>query len=316
MTAQAILFNIQRFSTEDGPGIRTSLFFKGCPLDCPWCHNPEGMEPGARVVWQRVHCLDCGDCQEACPEEALLRHGDQPVIDRDTCVVCGTCVDECAAGALEVVGQSWTPEALLGEVLRDRTFYDKSGGGLTLTGGEPLTQHDFLTAFLPGVREAGVHVALDTSGVGSEAAWNAVLPLVDLVLFDLKVANPGAHRSLVGVHQEKVIEGLERVAESGLPVWVRTPVVPGATDGRDNVTELARLALEKVPGLQRYDLLAFSNLCGSKYEMLDRDFALADRALMRAEDMEELAAAARAVGVPDVHWSGPTRLDMEVDTSE
>lgn len=304
----AILFNIQRFSTEDGPGIRTSLFFQGCPLLCPWCHNPEGMEGTPRVVWQAVHCLRCGECEEACPQGALVRTDEVPTFDREKCAVCGTCVDTCASGSLDLVGRSYSETDLLVEVLKDRTFFEKSGGGITLTGGEPLLQHRFLERFLPLLRQEGVHVALDTGGVASKAAWDSVLPQIDLVLFDLKVSDPEAHRRWVGADLEKMLSGLNRVAGSGLPVWIRTPVIPGATDSLENIRGVAALARDLLPQLARFDLLAFSNLCTSKYEMMGRDFPLSERPLMTARDMDTLSDVVRDVGIENVHWSGPTRI--------
>ena len=307
MAVTGTLFNIQRFSTEDGPGIRTTLFFKGCPLVCPWCHNPEGMDSAPRILWQSVHCIGCGGCVEVCPSGAAgceSRGGQQGV---DGCTLCGDCVEECPANARELVGKAWTVDALLDEVLRDQAFYESSGGGVTVSGGEPLLQPAFLREFLPRCRDAGLHVALDTSGCTGPTILREFLGMVDLVLFDLKVIEDQAHRELVGVPWQTVRRSLDALVASGLPVWARTPVIPGMTDGDDNIRAIATLLAKHVPTLARYDLLAFSNLCTSKYDMLGRDFALANQPLLAGERMEALVSVAREAGVDCVQWSGLTR---------
>ena len=301
------LFQIQRFSTEDGPGIRTTLFFKGCPLVCPWCHNPEGMDGAPRIVWQPVHCIGCGGCAAVCPAGAAAAESRGGVEGMDGCTLCGACVEECPAAARELVGTTWDVEALLAEVGKDRAFYESSGGGVTVSGGEPLLQHRFLRNFLPRCREEGLHLALDTSGCAGPEILAPVLEMVDLVLFDVKLADPAAHRRLVGVPWRTVERSLALVAASGLPVWARTPVIPGRTDGEDNIRKISGLLAKRVPSLARYDLLAFSNLCTAKYEMVGRTFALAGEPLLTGERMEALAAIARDAGLGDkVRWSGPT----------
>lgn len=301
----ATLFNIQRFSTEDGPGIRTTLFFQGCPLACPWCHNPEGMDAAPRIAWQAVHCVGCGDCEAACPRGGLRREDGRTVIDRAACDACGTCVDACPAGALERVGTAWEAPALVAEVLKDRPFFASSGGGVTLSGGEPLVQHRFLRTFLPRLRAEGVHVALDTSGYASETVLRPVLEEVDLVLLDLKLHDPEAHLRLAGVPLAVVLASVDRIAATGLPVWVRTPVIPGMTDGDDNVRGIAALLRERLPRVERWDLLAFSNLCGSKYAMLGLRFPLDGVPLLPRARLEALVELARGAGIGCARWSGP-----------
>jgi pyruvate formate lyase activating enzyme len=309
VTETATLFNIQRFSTEDGPGIRTTLFFKGCPLACPWCQNPEGMDAGPQTVWQAVHCLACGDCERACPDGALCRRDGRTEIDRTLCLHCGTCAEACPSAALEVVGKSYGVEALLALAQRDRPFFEKSGGGITLSGGEPLLQHPFLREFLPRCREARLQVALDTSGCARPEVVTPLLDWIDLVLFDLKLMDPEDHQRLVGVPLPVVLRCLEAVVASGRPLWIRTPLIPGMTDHPENIRAVAAYLAGNVPTLARWDLLAYSNLCAGKYGMLGRPFALAGVPLLERAAVERLAAVAAQAGISGVRWSGPTRAE-------
>ncbi|HUU02428.1 MAG TPA: glycyl-radical enzyme activating protein [Myxococcota bacterium] len=301
------LFNIQRFSTEDGPGIRTTLFFKGCPLSCPWCHNPEGMRPQPELAWTAATCIGCGDCRAACPNSAIDLTDGQVHINRTVCETCYECVAACPTNSLQRIGNDYSPEELLAEVLRDRAFYESSGGGVTLSGGEPLMHLTFANQFLRLCRAEKLHVALDTCGVTRLEWFGPLLNWVDLVLFDLKVMDPTRHRELVGGPVDLVLANLERVAKKGIPVWVRTPVIPGHTDDEDNIIAIARHVRDHVPTLDRFELLAFSNMCASKYDMLDREFALGGVPLLETDDMERLAEIVRREGIESVRWSGPTR---------
>jgi len=305
---EATLFNIQRFSTEDGPGIRTTVFFKACPMRCPWCHNPESIRPEPEVVWHAGRCLGDRGCVDVCPEGALRAEPSGIAIDRSRCRGCGTCVDFCPSAALEIHGHRMGVDDLVETLLKDAAFYAKSGGGVTLSGGEPLLQPKAATAVLRALRERGVHTALDTCGVATENTLKAALQWTDLVLIDIKTVDPERHRAFTGVAFDRVRDAARTMDESGVEVWVRTPIIPGYTADEESVRRVARFVAETFRHCTRHDLLAFSNLCTAKYAQLDRPFALADTPLLDANDMERLCRVARDAGSPHARWSGPTRV--------
>jgi pyruvate formate lyase activating enzyme len=306
-TVTGVTFNVQRFSTEDGPGIRTTVFMKGCPLRCRWCHNPEGLSPQPQLVWYNVRCLGARACLAACPTGALELTPAGMRIDRERCSPCDLCVGACPSAALEVIGRQWTPEELLALVARDTAFYETSGGGVTVSGGEPAMQSGFLEAFLALCHEGGIATALDTCGYADWSVYERLLPHVDLVLFDLKIADRERHREATGVYPDRIFENAAAIAARGVPMWVRTPVIPGYTDDEENVAALAAFIAEHLPAVQRWDLLAYTNLGRPKYQRLDLPYALEDTDLPSRERMERLAAVALDSGARNVTWSGATR---------
>jgi pyruvate formate lyase activating enzyme len=306
MGLTGVAFNIQRFSTEDGPGIRTTVFLKGCPLRCAWCHNPEGISPRPELMWYDVRCIGARDCLRVCPVDALELTARGMRIDRQRCDACGVCAEACPAAALEVIGRRWTPEALLAEVQKDTVFYDTSGGGVTLSGGEPMMQTDFVLAFLRLCRETELHVALDTCGAVAWARYERVLPLVDLVLYDLKIYDAECHQAGTGADNCTILDNARRIARTGKPMWIRTPLIPGYTAEADNIVALAEFIAAELPTVQRWDLLAYTNLGQPKYHRLDRSYALEGVSLLSEEEMEALHAVA-VQRVPSAVWSGATR---------
>ncbi|MGC8874821.1 MAG: glycyl-radical enzyme activating protein [Chloroflexia bacterium] len=302
-----LTFNVQRFSTEDGPGIRTTVFLKGCPLRCAWCHNPEGIHPEPELVWYETRCIGARDCLRVCPEGALTLTREGMQIDRERCTACGRCTEVCPAAALEVIGKAWEPAELLAELLRDQAFYDTSGGGVTFSGGEPALQAGFLREILPLCKQAGLNVALDTSGILPWETYEKLLPYVDLVLYDLKLWDPVRHEQATGVRNERILKNAQRLARSGVRLWIRTPVIPGYTADPENILQIARFIRNKLPGVERWDLLAYMNLGKPKYGRLARPYALQETPLLTREEIEQLWQAA-AVIVPVARWSGPTRV--------
>ena len=306
MAVTGMVFNIQRFSTEDGPGIRTTVFMKGCSLRCRWCHNPEGLSPHPQLVWYDVRCIGARRCLAACPANALELTPDGMRIDRDRCSPCDLCAEACPTGALEVIGRRWTPADLLAQVAKDKPFFETSGGGVTVSGGEPVMQPDFLEVFFSLCHEAGIAIALDTCGHADWSVYERLLPHVDLVLYDLKVWDRERHREATGVYPDRIFANAIALGERGLPMWARTPIVPDYTDGEENIRALTAFIGERLPTVQRWDLLAYSNLGRPKYHRLDLPYPLEETELEARHKMERLSAIAANSGAPVVAWSGAT----------
>jgi pyruvate formate lyase activating enzyme len=227
-------------------------------------------------------------------------------IDRARCDACGACVDACPAGALEVIGRTWTLEALFAEVEKDAVFYQTSGGGVTLSGGEPMMQAGFVAELCRLCHQAGLPVALDTCGVAAWPRYQALLPWLDLVLYDLKIWDAAQHRQATGTHNDGILDNARRIAAADIPLWIRTPVIPGYTDSPENIAALAAFIAAELPTVRRWDLLAYTNLGEPKYRRLDRPYALAGSPLLPREAMEALHAIALE-RVPTAVWSGATR---------
>ncbi len=316
----ALVFEIQRFSTEDGPGIRTTVFFKGCPLKCAWCHNPESISRHPEIHWLAVRCVGCRGCVAICPENALAFSGESLRIDRERCTRCGICVEECPSTALEQIGRYWNLPDLVDEVVKDKTYYETSGGGVTVSGGEPTAQAAFTAEFLKRLREQNIHTAIDTCGLCPRRLLDQLLPHADLVMFDIKIFDPAAHQHFTGADNQAVLENFDYLAKSiGRPdrpceLWVRTPIIPGATDQPENIAAIGRHIAAAARGkVTRWELCAFNNLCRDKYDRLGRAWDFAENSCLTAETMAGLADIARASGVDPaiVHWSGSTQAGRD-----
>lgn len=262
------IFNVQRGSFHDGPGIRTTVFLKGCPLRCPWCHNPEGISPAPEVLVSESRCLACRSCSTACPRpEGPLPAGG--TLGRDGCLACRACVAACPSAAREVAGRRATVAEVLAEVLRDRPVYEESGGGVTFSGGEPLAQPEFLLAALEACRREGLHATVDTCGFAPRETALAVAARADLLLWDVKTLDPQRHLALTGVPLAPILSNLAAVSGTGVPIWLRIPVIPGVNDDEASVAGAATLAA-RTPSVRRVSLLPYHRTAIGKRDRLGR----------------------------------------------
>ena len=297
------VLDIQRMSTEDGPGLRTTVFLKGCPLACTWCHNPESIDPRSHVEWKGVLCIGCGICGTACPQNGIT-YDENGVHTADFCNACGTCTRECPTQALELKGVNYTIDDLYDVVIRDRAFWGRDGG-VTVSGGEATLQWQDVLALFQKLKEAGVHTALDTCGFNKREVFEALLPYTDIFLYDLKLFDDDEHIKYTGQSNKVIFENFEWLAETDARIWVRTPIIPGATDTDENIKGLAGIVRDRV---EKWELCAFNNLCQDKYDRLGKEWDFKGTGLMHKERMEELTRIAHENGSSVAVWSGATAL--------
>ena len=283
-----IVFNVQRFSVHDGPGIRTTLFLKGCPLCCRWCDNPESQESRPQIVFWRERCIQCNACIAACTRSAIeMDESGVKRVRSETCDLCGDCLKECYAGALEQIGERMSVERAVALLEEDRAFYEQSGGGVTLSGGEPTNQGEFARGVLAGCQERGIATAIETCGHTTWSVWEILLPHLDLILFDLKHVDPVRHREYTAVSNELILDNLRRLAKAGKRVILRRPVIPGFNDDRASIEALGRLVAE-LGTVREVHLLPYHRFGKSKYERLGRAYPMGDVPSMNEKAAGEL----------------------------
>lgn len=263
---KGLIFNIQRFSIHDGPGIRTTVFFKGCPLRCQWCSNPESQDLTPALMVRDIQCRGCGACADVCPERAIRMNGDQGrKIEWGRCTRCLRCVDVCLYKSLNICGKYMDAEEIIDEVMKDKDFYRNSGGGVTISGGEPLSQSEFARHLLKACKEKGLHTALDTTAHAPWEKMEKVLPFVDLVLSDVKHLDSREHERTTGVGNELILENLKKVSEMK-PVWLRVPLISGFNDSEAYMRQLIRLGREI--NVEKISLLPYHEGGRSKSEQM------------------------------------------------
>jgi pyruvate formate lyase activating enzyme len=267
------IFDIRKYSINDGPGIRTAVFFKGCPLECHWCHNPEGRNHQQELILHPERCIFCEECVKQCPNEAIMLEADSIQIDRDKCKVRGECVKACYADALQLVSHEMTVRQVLTEIESDAVFYEQSGGGVTFTGGEPLAQPNFLKELLSACRSQGWHTAVDTSGFSSWRIIDEIRPLVSLFLFDLKLFDANRHRKWTGVSNKLILSNLKRLSEMGNKMLIRIPLIPGINDDAENLQQTSGFltSLVNVPSVE---LLSYHDSAVTKYAGLGINYKM------------------------------------------
>jgi pyruvate formate lyase activating enzyme len=295
---QGTIFSIERYAVHDGAGIRTMVYLKGCPLRCLWCANPEGQEARSQLLFFAERCIACGRCLATCPSGAARRDGDGRIAhDPALCQGCGGCLESCYADARRLFGRSMTVAEVMLEVLRDRAFYRQSGGGVTVSGGEPTGQAEFVGELLRECRRRGLHTAMETCGHCSWPELAGIAEHLDLALYDVKHMDSDAHRGLTGVPNDLILANLRRLAALGtVEIQVRVPVIPGYNDGRQNIAALAEF-IAGLPGVAGVEMLAYHPYGTGKYARCGREAMLKHLEPPAPERLEELAGIVRARGV-------------------
>ena len=298
-----VVFSIQRFSIHDGPGIRTTVFFKGCTLHCFWCHNPEGIRPKPDIQFFPERCIACNECVRACTHGATTLVNGIRVYDRSKCIVCGKCVETCYSGARILTGKQMTVDDVMSEVMQDRAFYETSGGGITLSGGEPIMQPDFARAVLERSKAEGISTAIETAGNVPWEFEERVLPFTDLIMMDIKHMDSAKHRWATGVAHERVLSTARHFAMTDKPIIFRIPVIPTVNDTVEEVGAIGSYIRDLIELRNQnggdgdhtisLELLPFHKLAGDKYRSLDMDYRAKDLKIPTKAHMAELAEAAK-----------------------
>lgn len=290
------IFDIKRYAIHDGPGIRTTVFLKGCPLQCWWCHNPEGLADSPQRLYNADRCIGCEACIDACPQDALSRSNDGIRVNPQKCEQCFKCAAVCPSGAVQKIGRSVSVAELMQTIVSDRLFYDESGGGVTISGGEPLSQAEFLLELLTACGRTGIHRAVDTCGYADPDQILAVARQTDLFLFDLKLMDTRKHRKYTGMPNETILANLELLAARNANVVVRIPVIPGVNADDDNMRQTARFLTAR-PGIRKVHLLSYHSTARKKYRQLGLDFIPADIAGPTSAETRRLASLLESYGL-------------------
>jgi len=283
-----LVFNVQKYSLHDGPGIRTTVFLKGCPLECAWCHNPEGISPECELAVMGSRCIACGECRRACPQAQGVTGGEALPARIEHCERCGACVEACPTGGRQLIGQKLLVSQLVETIEQDRVFYEDSGGGVTFSGGEPLDQFEFLREALQACRDRHVHTVVDTCGFAREAELLAVAPLTGLFLYDLKMMDDAKHRQYTGVSNVRILSNLQALGAAHEQIWIRVPVIPGINDGERELEGLARF-VAGIPSVRQVNLLPYHRNGQTKARRLGRTSSLAGVEPPSAESMSRAA---------------------------
>lgn len=303
------ILNIQRMSTEDGPGLRTSVFFKGCPLSCKWCHNPESIPYKLDKEWIKTSCIFCLECVDICPNKAIAYKDNEIVFDRDKCDLCGKCIDNCPTNALKFIGEDISPVNLYKELVKDKAYFS-NGGGVTLSGGEVLLQSKEVLELLKLLKKDGIHISIDTSGYIDFKQIELIVDYVDLFLYDLKLDSKEEHIKFCGKPNDLIKENLIKLNNLNKSIWIRTPIIPDSTDSIENIESIAKFLLDNNINFDRWELCAFNNLCKDKYNRLGIEWLYNDSMLITKEKHNNLLQHAKSIlNGKSIYATGATRLE-------
>lgn len=294
---EGIVTDIQRFSLKDGPGIRTTVFLQGCNMDCAWCHNPETISLKPELLYYEKNCIRCGKCIEVCPKGALHTDGDRIRVDRNACIRCGTCSGQCFPGALAMSGKRMSADEVMDEILQDEAYYHNSGGGVTLSGGEVLLQQEFAYEILSRCKERHIAAAIETNLNVPWSRLEKMLPVLDLIMCDIKLLDEQKHREWTGVSNKLILENAARLSERFVPMIIRTPVIPGVNQDEDEIAAISGYIQGIHANLLYYELLNFNPLGDAKYRGLERENRFDGQKPAEECVMKRLARAASDRGI-------------------
>ncbi|MGR5064041.1 glycyl-radical enzyme activating protein [Photobacterium sp. DNB22_13_2] len=292
---QGTVFNIQKFSLHDGPGIRTIVFLKGCYLSCKWCSNPESQKFTPSVMFEKKQCVGCGNCVRSCPQAAISLEGSNRV-DHDKCVGCGTCASVCPTGALSMTGKTMTVKEVLDDVCKDAVHYRRSSGGLTLSGGEPLAQPDFVEALLRSAKARGLHTAMETTGIASPAVLERVIPLLDVVLLDIKTFYSKQHEKYTGLANDVVLKNALTISKLAKNLSIRVPLIPEFNADEQSIKAIATFA-SYLDNVTRLHILPYHNFGQSKYSLLEQDYYYEGFKTPPQNDIEKFKGIVESLGI-------------------
>ncbi|KAA3617894.1 MAG: glycyl-radical enzyme activating protein [Calditrichaeota bacterium] len=292
-----LIFDIKRYAINDGPGIRLTVFLKGCPLKCEWCHNPESISPKVQKMYTADKCIGCNSCVEACPQNACQLTPDGIVTDPDLCKTCGICADVCPTGATEMSGKIQSVKEIIEIIEKERIFFDQSGGGVTFSGGEPLMYADFLIELLDACQQRGIHCTVDTSGLTKTETLLDVAKRTDYFLYDLKLMDDERHKKWTGVSNKKILDNLQILAETDASINIRIPLIKNVNDDFENIEQMAEFVAE-LPGEKRQvNLLAYHNIAERKYQKLGETYQPGEMAEPTKEEQEQIAKKFESFGL-------------------